>query len=64
MTISETSRLSIRELTRDDVPVLAPMLADPCVMRFSIGGVFGEEETRRFVQWCITLSVRDPEPGR
>ena len=55
MTICETSRLSIRELTTDDVPELASILGDPTVMRYSIRGVFSEEDTRQFVEWCINL---------
>ena len=58
MTISETRRLSIRELTSDDVPELASILGDPTVMRFSIKGVFSEEDTRQFVAWCITLYAK------
>jgi len=49
----QTPRLLLRELTPDDVPALAVMLADPEVMRFSVRGVMSQQATAEFVQWCI-----------
>lgn len=49
----ETERLVARELSDQDVPVLAEILGDPEVMNFSVRGVCDEEATRKFVDWCI-----------
>jgi [ribosomal protein S5]-alanine N-acetyltransferase len=53
--VAETNRILLRELTLDDVPQLALILADPDVMRYSVRGVCTEEDTRQFVEWCIAL---------
>ncbi len=55
MNVAETHRLLLRELTFDDLPGLAAMLADPAVMRYSIGGVLSEAETRHFIEWSRAL---------
>lgn len=47
--------MRIRPLAEADASKLAPMLADPEVMRFSVGGVLAEAQTRAFVRWCIGL---------
>ncbi|WP_435105497.1 GNAT family N-acetyltransferase [Arhodomonas sp. AD133] len=55
MNVAETRRLLLRELTLDDLPGLAAILADPAVMRYSIGGVLSEVETRHFLEWTRAL---------
>ncbi|GAA0573549.1 GNAT family N-acetyltransferase [Halomonas salifodinae] len=52
MEIAQTPRLRLRELDNGDVPALAAILADPEVMRYSLGGVHDEAQTRRFIAWC------------
>lgn len=49
----ETERLVARKLSHQDVPVLAKILSDPEVMKFSVRGVCDEEATRKFVDWCL-----------
>lgn len=58
MIVAETDRMFIRHFTLDDVPPLAAFLADPEVMRFSVGGVLTENDACRFVEWCIGLYRR------
>lgn len=48
-----TDRLLLRELTAQDVPALAAILADTQVMRHSVGGVMSEKATREFVAGCV-----------
>jgi RimJ/RimL family protein N-acetyltransferase len=52
--IAETPRLLIRSLSFDDVSVLAEILGDPEVMKYSVRGVCDEDATRKFVEWCVT----------
>ncbi|GAA3589314.1 GNAT family N-acetyltransferase [Marinobacter xestospongiae] len=47
-----TSRLRLRELVPEDIDPLADMLADPEVMRFSVGGVRDRAGTQQFLDWC------------
>ncbi|WP_404419305.1 GNAT family N-acetyltransferase [Marinospirillum sp.] len=53
MYLFETERLIAKELSHQDVPVLAKILSDPEVMKFSVRGVCDEETTRKFVDWCL-----------
>jgi [ribosomal protein S5]-alanine N-acetyltransferase len=55
MFIAETRRMLIRPLSLDDVPELAAILADAQVMHYSLKGIHSEEDTRRFVEWCLGL---------
>ncbi|WP_355659663.1 GNAT family N-acetyltransferase [Halomonas salifodinae] len=52
MEIAQTPRLRLRELDNGDLPALAAIFADPEVMRYSLGGVHDEAQTRRFIAWC------------
>ncbi len=52
MVATTTSRLLLREFTPDDVDALAPILADPEVMRFSLSGPETREQTAAFITWC------------
>ena len=52
MTVTSTPRLLLREFTPDDVDALAPILADPEVMRFSLSGPETREQTAAFITWC------------
>ncbi|SEN02678.1 GNAT family N-acetyltransferase [Halomonas caseinilytica] len=47
----ETDRLTIRRLSKQDLPDLAAILSDPAVMRFSVRGVCDRRATRRFLDW-------------
>ena len=49
----ETPRLRLRPLSMCDVPSLAAILADPAVMKHSVGGVCDELATRDFINWCL-----------
>ncbi|GEK46949.1 hypothetical protein HPA02_12320 [Bisbaumannia pacifica] len=52
MEIAQTPRLRLHEFDNGDVPALAAILADPEVMRYSLGGVHDEAQTRRFIAGC------------
>ena len=52
MIITETARLQIRELERNDTPALSKILGDPYVMEFSSKGALSEAETLKFIDWC------------
>ena len=52
MTVTSTPRLLLREFTPDDIDALAPILADPEVMRFSLSGPETREQTASFITWC------------
>ncbi len=52
MAVTSTPRLLLREFTPDDIDALAPILADPKVMRFSLSGPETREQTAAFVTWC------------
>ena len=52
MIATATPRLLLRELTPDDIDALAPILADPEVMRFSLSGPETREQTAAFITWC------------
>jgi len=53
MIIVETPRLVLRELTPNDVGALAEILGDPAVMEFSTNGPCTEDDTRKFIDWCL-----------
>ena len=55
MLISETRRLVIRQLRRDDLPALTDILGDREVMKHSVRGVCDEAATRRFLDWCLAF---------
>ena len=52
MIATATPRLLLRELTPDDIDALAPILADPEVMRFSLSGPETRDQTAAFITWC------------
>ncbi|MEX0731414.1 MAG: GNAT family N-acetyltransferase [Aquisalimonadaceae bacterium] len=53
MVVIETARLLLREFTSSDVSALAEILRDPEVMEFSVNGPCTEDDTRKFVDWCM-----------
>ena len=53
MVIAETQRLLLREFTAQDVFALAEILRNPEVMEFSSNGPYNEDDTRRFIDWCL-----------
>ncbi|NND71379.1 MAG: GNAT family N-acetyltransferase [Rhodothermales bacterium] len=53
MHLLETYSLSVRQLSRNDVPALTVILSDPEVMKYSIRGICNEEATRDFIDWCL-----------
>lgn len=53
MVIAETQRLVLREFTSDDVDALVEILSDPEVMEFSTNGLCTEDDTRKFIDWCL-----------
>lgn len=48
--ILQTPRLVLREFTEKDLDVLAPLLADVEVMRFSLSGPLSKEKTKEYLQ--------------
>ena len=52
--IAETPRLFLRHFCENDLEYLAPILADPEVMKFSLKGVKNKEETKEFIQKIIS----------
>ncbi len=52
MVVTTTPRLLLREFSPDDIDALAPILADPEVMRFSLSGPETREQTAAFITWC------------
>ena len=57
--ILETERLSLREMTRDDLPALRAILQDPVVMT-AYEGAFSEEEVE---QWLVKQQLRYAHDG-
>lgn len=58
--IAQTERLRLRPFTRDDLPALAPICADPEVMRHTLAGPWSDERTLRFLeQRCIAGQAAD-----
>jgi ribosomal-protein-alanine N-acetyltransferase len=53
MIIGETDRLLLRTFSLADLDELAPIMADPEVMRFSVGGPWDRERTLQFLRGCI-----------
>lgn len=49
----ETNRLFLRRLSLDDLTPLTDILSEPAVMEYSVGGVYNEEKTRNFLEWCL-----------
>jgi [ribosomal protein S5]-alanine N-acetyltransferase len=45
----ETPRLILKEFDRSDLPTLAPILADPQVMKFSIMGIYSTPQTEKAI---------------
>lgn len=54
MQLFKTQRLIARHLSIQDLPVLTEILSDPEVMRHSVRGVYDEDATRKFIDWCIS----------
>ncbi len=52
MLIARTARLLLRPFEAGDLAALAPILADPEVMRHSVRGPADLQTTRRFIGWC------------
>lgn len=52
MTIVETERLSIRQITNEDAINLSKVLADPIVMEYSTVGVHTEEQIYDYIANC------------
>lgn len=48
--ILKTERLILREFTENDLDALAPILADPQVMRFSINGPMNREKAEELLK--------------
>ena len=57
--ILETERLSLREMTRDDLPALRAILQDPVVMT-AYEGAFSEAEVE---QWLVKQQLRYAHDG-
>ncbi|MEE5167430.1 GNAT family N-acetyltransferase [Pseudomonas alliivorans] len=53
MNTTRTDRLVLRDFEVADVPVLAGILGDPHVMRYSVRGVLSEQATGEFVRNCM-----------
>jgi hypothetical protein len=54
--IAETPRVVIRYFCTEDLANLAPILANPEVMKYSLAGVLSSNQTRKF----IFLPKEDP----
>jgi ribosomal-protein-alanine N-acetyltransferase len=52
LTIVETERLCIRQITNDDAKNLSKVLADPVVMQYSTVGVHTEEQIYDYIANC------------
>ncbi len=52
LTIVETERLSIRQITNEDAINLSKVLADPIVMQYSTVGVHSEEQIYDYITNC------------
>nr|WP_300309432.1 GNAT family N-acetyltransferase [Halomonas sp.] len=48
----ETPRLRVRSLSRDDFASLSRIIGDPEVMKYSLHGIYDENATRQFIDWC------------
>ena len=55
MTILETERLILRELTRDDLDALAALYADPEIRRYFPEGTLTRDETLEEIEWIIDV---------
>ncbi len=61
--VSQTTRLTLRQLTPADSAPLQAMLSDPEVMRYSVGGVHDQAATQRFLDWCCACYRREDGLG-
>ena len=52
MPVLQTSRLTLRPFREEDVDLLAPLMANPDFMRFSLG-VFSREQTAAFLDKVV-----------
>jgi ribosomal-protein-alanine N-acetyltransferase len=53
MTIVQTDRLLLRTFVPEDLDELAPIMADPEVMRFSTQGPWERDQTLAFINGCM-----------
>ena len=53
MSLFETERLIVRQLSRQDLPALTGLLGDPEVMKYSVRGACDENAVRRFIDWTL-----------
>jgi|SRR5690606_14387625 len=53
LALFKTDRLIVRHLSHRDLPSLTEILSDADVMRYSIGGVYDEARTLKFIDWCL-----------
>jgi len=53
LTIVETERLCIRQITNDDAKNLSKVLADPLVMQYSTVGVHTKEQIHDYIDNCL-----------
>ena len=53
MIIAETDRLVVTTFSLADLDEIAPIMADPDVMRFTVGGPWDRERTQQFLRKCI-----------
>jgi len=52
MSILQTSRLTLRPFSEEDVDLLAPLMADADFMRFSLGP-YNRDQTAAFIEKLI-----------
>ena len=52
--IAETERLILRHFYESDIDSLAMILADPDVMKFSLGNPYSLQQTRKLVEYTIS----------
>ncbi len=57
--ILQTPRLSLREFTEADLDALAPIMADPEVMRFSLSGPQSKEVVKHNLENHILQHYRE-----
>lgn len=48
--IPDTERLQLREFTSEDLDSIAPLMADPEVMRYSVSGPLSESQVEEFLR--------------
>jgi len=53
MQLFKSERLVVRQLSLQDLPELTAILSDPEVMKYSVRGVYDEDSTRKFIDWCL-----------